>query len=49
MSPIIYALDEATLAGLERMGEKSARKLVAAIARSKPHDPRPLSLRARHA
>ena len=31
----IYALDEATLAGLERMGEKSARKLLTAIARSK--------------
>jgi DNA ligase (NAD+) len=31
----IYALDEATLARLERMGEKSARKLLGAIARSR--------------
>jgi DNA ligase (NAD+) len=31
----LYRLDAVTLAGLERMGEKSARNLVAAIARSK--------------
>src|SRR5690606_5676423 len=31
----LYALDVPTLAGLERMGEKSAEKLYAAIARSR--------------
>jgi len=31
----LYRLDEETLVGLERMGEKSARNLVAALARSK--------------
>jgi len=31
----VYALDEPTLARLERMGEKSARNLLAAIARSR--------------
>ena len=31
----LYALDEATLAGLERMAEKSARNLVSAIERSR--------------
>jgi len=31
----IYRLDVATLAGLERMGEKSARNVVAAIEKSK--------------
>ncbi len=31
----VYALDEAELAGLERMGEKSARNLMAALEKSK--------------
>jgi len=31
----LYELDEATLAGLERMGEKSARNLVASIEKSR--------------
>ncbi len=33
--PDVFAIDEATLAGLERMGEKSAAKLMAAIERAK--------------
>ncbi len=33
--PDVFALDEATLAGLPRMGEKSAAKLMAALARAK--------------
>ncbi len=33
--PDVFALDEATLAGLERMGEKSAANLVAELARAK--------------
>ena len=33
--PDVFALDEATLAGLERMGEKSAANLAAALARAK--------------
>jgi DNA ligase (NAD+) len=34
----LYRLDEATLAGLERMGEKSARNLLASIDRSRHAD-----------
>ncbi len=34
----LYGLDEAVLAGLERMAEKSARNLVAGIARSRERD-----------
>ena len=38
----------ADLAGLERMGEKSAQNLVAALAQLEAHDARALHLRARH-
>ena len=44
----LYKLGVAKLAELERMAEKSAANVVAAIEKSKRHDARALHLRARH-
>ena len=44
----LYKLGVAKLAALERMAEKSAANVVAAIEKSKRHDARALHLRARH-
>ena len=44
----LYKLGVATLAALERMADKSAANVVAAIEKSRTHDARALHLRAGH-
>ena len=46
--PELYKLGVAKLAALERMADKSAANLVAALEKSKQHDAGALPLRARH-